>query len=524
MTGNQRIVLNVIATYGRSLVGVACGIFSTRWVLMALGQVDFGLYGLIGSLSLFMTFVNIQFSLAISRYYAYSVGQAGISESEDKGLEECRAWFSVALFIHLVIPLLLIAICFPLGEYAIRHGIVSVPSDRISACLWVWRFTVCSCFVGMVTVPFQAMYTAKQYIAELTIYGFAQVIIRTVGFYYMASNPRDWLVEYGFFMCMVAVVPQLIIAVRACQVFKECRLRVQEMFSVPRMKKIASYAGWLTFGGVGYLASRQCMSVLMNNAFGSRVTGSFTVGQNVAGEAAALSGAMQSAFTPAIASACGANQLDRMREMAYMVCKVGTLFTLLFAVPFSLEMDEILNLWLKEPPPFAAEICIATLAFIVVEKLSTGHGIAINAVGRIAAYQVLHGLMLCSVLLLAFISVILDLGVAITAYTMPISCLLVVVCDVGLARKIVGMKWKRWFNEIFLPLCVLTIAVSAIGWIPHCFMPQSILRLVLTTVFCFLSILPLAWIFVLSKDECLYLKNQLLKVRRKLCLWKSKAL
>lgn len=32
-----------------------CGIFSARWVLMALGQEDFGLFGLIGSLVIFIT-------------------------------------------------------------------------------------------------------------------------------------------------------------------------------------------------------------------------------------------------------------------------------------------------------------------------------------------------------------------------------------------------------------------------------------------------------------------------------------
>ena len=520
MTESQRIVLNVVATYGRSLVGVACGIFSTRWVLMALGQVDFGLYGLVGSLALFMTFINIQFSLAISRYYAYSVGQARISETKEAGLEECRAWFSVAVFIHLIIPIMLTLIFSPLGEYAIKHGIVAVPADRINDCLWVWRFTVCSCFVGMVAVPFQAMYTAKQCIAELTVYSFVQVIVRTIGFYYMACHPGDWLIKYGFFMCVVAVVPQLIICVRACQVFRECRLRIKEMVSISRMRKLGVYAGWTTFGGVGYLVSRQCMSVLMNNAYGSRVTGSFTVGQNVAGEAAALSGALQSAFTPAIASACGARKLEQMREMAYMVCKIGTLFTLIFALPMALEMEEILKLWLKEPPPFASEICIATLAFIIVEKLSTGHGIAINAVGRIAAYQVCHGVMLCSVLLLALVPVYFGFGVAVTAYTMPISCMFVVFCDVVLARSIVGLQFKRWFNEIFLPLCTLTMIAVGVGWLPHCFMHQSFVRVAVTTICCFLIIVILAWTLVLSENECQYFRDQLVKVKERFIPWK----
>ena len=40
MTENRRIVLNVAATYGRSVYALVCGLFSGRWALMALGQTD----------------------------------------------------------------------------------------------------------------------------------------------------------------------------------------------------------------------------------------------------------------------------------------------------------------------------------------------------------------------------------------------------------------------------------------------------------------------------------------------------
>ena len=76
MSPNRRIILNIAVTYGRSLVGLLCGIFSTRWVLMALGHESFGLFGVVGSLVLFVSFLNIQFSSALSRFYAFSIGKA----------------------------------------------------------------------------------------------------------------------------------------------------------------------------------------------------------------------------------------------------------------------------------------------------------------------------------------------------------------------------------------------------------------------------------------------------------------
>ena len=45
MSPNRRIFLNIVATCGRSLYGLVCGLFISRWVLAALGKTDFSLCG-----------------------------------------------------------------------------------------------------------------------------------------------------------------------------------------------------------------------------------------------------------------------------------------------------------------------------------------------------------------------------------------------------------------------------------------------------------------------------------------------
>ena len=51
MSPNRRIFLNIIATYGRSLYALVCGLFISRWVLSAVGKTDFGLYGVVGGMT-----------------------------------------------------------------------------------------------------------------------------------------------------------------------------------------------------------------------------------------------------------------------------------------------------------------------------------------------------------------------------------------------------------------------------------------------------------------------------------------
>ena len=81
MTQNRRIVLNTIATYSRSMIGVLCGIFSARWVLEALGQIDYGLYAVVAGMAIFIGFLNIQFSSGRPRAAA-SFSEARLTETD----------------------------------------------------------------------------------------------------------------------------------------------------------------------------------------------------------------------------------------------------------------------------------------------------------------------------------------------------------------------------------------------------------------------------------------------------------
>lgn len=501
MTQNKRILLNTVATYGRSMFGVLCGIFSTRWVLEALGQVDFGLYAVVGGLTIFLSFLNTQLAGAISRYYAYSIGQTKVAADVERGILECRAWFTTAVLIHTVVPFVLVLVGWPVGIFAMTHGWIEIPAARLDACLLVWRYVCIFSFLGMVTVPFQAMYTAKQYIAELTIYSFVQTFARTGFIYYMVVNPQDWLVSYALAMGIIGVLPQVIICLRAYQVFPECRIIPHVFRDYKRVKHVASYAIWTAIGGVGYLASHQCMGILHNNFFGARVVSAFGISQTVSGEAASLTGALQGAFQPAITTAYGSGDMDGMRTMAFRVCKIGTLLTLMFAIPMALEIDEVLRLWLKTPPPYAAQMCLCTLAFIVIEKFSCGHITAVNASGRIARFQVLRGLLRTFVVPFAVIFAYLGWGPVVATMALPLSVILVDIGDVYMARSRVGMSVRYWVNETVIPIVVVIILAFIAGGAPRFILSASVGRMITTTLTVLATIVFCAYFFILSKSE-----------------------
>ena len=140
MTLGQRILVNTIATYGRTLLAVFLGLFSSRWTLAALGEIDYGLMGVVGSVLVFITLLNALTTAANARFFAFSIGQADLVMT--------RKWFNSALSISLLLPTILLLAGMFVGEYVIQHYL-SIPPERLSTSLWVFRLSLLTAYVTM---------------------------------------------------------------------------------------------------------------------------------------------------------------------------------------------------------------------------------------------------------------------------------------------------------------------------------------------------------------------------------------
>ena len=506
MSPNRRILLNIVATYGRSLFGLACGLFSARWVLEALGKEDFGLYGVVGALTIFISFLNMMLSGALGRYYAFSIGEAKKAADNGRaadGLENCRRWFNTALSIHTIVPVVLMLIGYPIGEWAVRN-FLTIPPDRLETCVWVFRLACISSFVGMINVPFTAMYTAKQYIAELTIYSFAQTAANTAFFYFMATHPGAWLMKYAIWMCVVAIAPQIIITLRAFIIFRECRINLAYWWDLARFKQLGSYALWQMFGGLGYIFRTQAIAILVNKYFGPSVNAAMGIATQASSQTQTLAAAMQGAFQPAIATACGEGDYETMRKMAFRACKFGMLLTLVFLLPLSLELREVTRLWLKNPPEYSAGLCWCMMAMLFIDKTTLGHLLAVSANGKIREYQIFLGGSLILTFPIAWGLVAAGCGVYAVGGAMIFTMCLCAWGRLFFARSLVGISIRAWFERVMLPVVLSAVPAAVVAYVVVAMLSPSLGRVVMTTLVAEAAFLPGAWYLALSREERTY--------------------
>jgi hypothetical protein len=181
--------------------------------------------------------------------------------------------------------------------------------------------------------------------------------------------------------------------------------------------------------------------------------------------------------------------------------KFGTLLVLLFSVPLMLEMDYVLRLWLRIPPDHAADFCRWILLAFMIERMSTGAGLAVNAHGKIAAYQSTVGLAVVAAFPMAWL--LLALGSAPTSIGIAfvLSTTAVTVGRQFWMRKLFGQPVGEWVRQVAVPTVLTGTAAAAAGCLPMFAMQPSFLRLSLVTGLSVATILCLVWSTILGAGE-----------------------
>jgi len=491
-SSSKRILLNTSATYLRACASVALALFSSRWILQELGASDYGLYTVVGAIVVFLTFFNSVMATSAARHFAFAIGKGN--------LDETIRWFNASLCVHLVLPASLIAAGWPIAEYLIRN-ILTIPQERLSVCLIIFRLSLASAFFNMTAIPFVAMFKAKQCMVELALWIFMQSVFVFLLAFGLRFVTTDRLIFFAVCMMSIHTLMHIIKITRALHRFPECRIRTKFFFDPVKSKELLGFAVWSMIGQAGGNLRGRGSSLLLNVYFGPLVNAAFGIAEQVSVQMNSLSAAFMGAISPEMTRREGSGHRDSMILMALRACKFGTLLLFVFSIPFLLETDYVLHLWLVEPPRHSAMLTQLIILTAFANKISAGYTYAIMAQGRIAMYQATLGSLLLLTVPLAWL--FLAFGQPPEAVGIAF-IIMQSLCSFGRVlwgKRLLGIPIMRWVAEIVTP-CVLTAASMLLGGrLVSSFLPASFARLMLVSSVTSLILVIVCWKLVLTADE-----------------------
>ena len=471
----RRIAKNTLMLYVRMLVLMLVGLYTSRVVLNALGENDFGIYDVVGGVVAMFTIISGSLNSAISRFITFELGKS------ERG--RIGKVYSTAVIIQFAIAALVVILAEPIGLWFIRNEMTIDPA-RIPAAVWVLHFSLASFVINMMSVPQMASITAHEKMSAYAWIGLLDGFLRLGVAYLISRSASDRLILYAALMMSSVFIVRVAYGIYCRRNLQECRFRMITDMSLVR--EMFSFAGWNFIGVSAGVLRDQGGKILINLFAGTAVNAARGVALQLNGAVQGFVTNFMTAVNPQITKSYASG--DR-KYMYYLISKSSRMsYYLLFvlALPVLMNTGYILDLWLKDVPSHSGLFVQLFLIFALSESLSNPLITAQLATGNIRNYQIIVGGL--QLLNLPVSYMFLKYG-APAQTTVAVSIVISQICLVArllLLKKMVGLSPKEFFAQVYIKVCAVAAASLVFPLLLASLMPEGFAGFCVSVLLCVL--------------------------------------
>lgn len=376
----RRIAKNTLMLYVRMLFMMFLGLFTSRIVLSALGENDFGVYNVVGGVVAMFTIISGALNSAVSRFITFEMGRGA-----DAQLNKV---YSTAVTIQIILAAIVIVIAEPVGLWFIVNKMTIDPA-RIPAAKLVLQFSLLAFVVNLMSVPQMASITAHEKMSAYAYIGILDGVLRFAVALVIMYSSSDRLVLYSALMAFVVMVIRMAYGLYCRRHFEECRYR--PVFDRTLIGEMFSFAGWNFIGVASGVLRDQGGNILVNLFSGPAVNAARGVAVQLNGAVQGFVTNFMTAVNPQITKSYAASEHEYMFTLVRKSSRLSFCLLLLIALPIFFNADYLLGVWLKDVPDHAASFARLFLIFALSESLSNPLITAMLATGNIRNYQIVVG-------------------------------------------------------------------------------------------------------------------------------------
>lgn len=502
MTNSQRVIVNTLAQYIRTIINVCLSLYSTRLILSALGQNDYGIYMLVAGVIAMLSFVTNALVTTTQRYLSVSHGK--------NDTRRVHQVFGNSMLLHLLIGGAIAIVLGACGKW-ITHEVLNIEAGREMAALWVYYAAVAMLLLSFVTAPVRALFIARENIVYISIVDVIDGLLKLLIAIALAHVTSDKLISYAGLMTGIHVLNLLLFVVYAAMKFEEFHMPRLSEWNKSLMKDLSSFAGWTTYSAGCVIVRNQGIAVVLNAFFSTVVNSAYGIAQQVLGAVQFVSQSILNALNPQIMKSEGADNRERMVRLSQYASKYSFLLLALVAIPIIAEMDTLLQVWLKDVPEHTGMFCRLMLVASLCDQITVGLTSANQAIGKIRVYSLVFYTLKLLVIVAGWICL---------HYGLPIVSIMWCYVGVELMTSLVRLPLMKWIAGIEIwPFCKHVfgrIAVPCAAMVAVCYAMTQYMdvryRLFLTAGASVAIGVVTIWMTALTEDEKNAAKRLLFRV------------
>lgn len=451
--------------YFRQILILLVSLYTVRVVLDVLGVEDYGIYNVVGGIVSFFSFLSGTMASATQRFFSFALGQ--------KDSEKLNRTFSVNLIIYVAIAIVALILLETMGLWFVNEQL-RVPPERYEAAQFIFHFSVLTFIGTIITTPFMAIIIAHE---DMQIYAYVSIVeaIMKLGVVFLLIYlPWDKLELYGILLFAVSVVNAVIYIVICVRKYSECQFQ-QFYWDKRLLREIIGFTGWTLFGQITTVVRNQAVTILLNQVFNPIVVAARAVATNITNQINVFSNNFNTGLYPPIIKSYAAEDKPQMFSLIFRGSKITFFLMWVFALPLFLEMDAILEIWLKNPPPEAVLFTRLALIEVLINSISLPITTAARAPGKMKLYELTLGCLQIAIFVVSWI--VLKIGAA--AYSVFVVAIVVnlimFIIRLLIVRHLISLSIMPFFSQVVFPVLLIVLVSTIPSLAIHLFLPHGLI-------------------------------------------------
>ena len=381
---NQKIAYNTLIMYARVVISVGFTLYTSRIILQRLGELDFGIFSLVGSIVAVIAFISAAFTLAAQVQITHALGL--------KDYVTITKLFNNSIILFLIFSSVLLFLIEIIGLYFLKNNYLIIPSNRLSEAIFAFHTIAISLFFSILVVPFTALLFAYENVLMISVFELVSIILKFIVALSIGFFSIDALIYYSTALMLISIF-SLGLNFFYYKVKYSSSIPINFKYDKSITKKLLSFIGWTSFSTFAYIGKYEGSAILINSFFGPVVNASYGISNQVNGQLAFFSNSVYKASAPQIVKFFASNQMIELRELFNRTIKFSFFMFYLIVVPILINTEFVLSLWLGKLPSFTVVFCRLVLVNAIVEIVSSPLVLIIQASGKIKWYEIIYGII-----------------------------------------------------------------------------------------------------------------------------------
>lgn len=475
----KRIAKNTILLYVRMGVIMLIGLLVSRYIIKALGQDDYGLYGAVGGIVIGFSFLNGVISSACNRYFSMELGK--------NNLNALHKVFCLNVTIFIGVGILILLLAETIGLWYLNCK-MDFPPERANAVNWVYQFSILSFMVSMMTIPYQAIVIAREHMGVFAVSSLVEATLKLLLVLILIKINYDKLVCYAFLMFCLTLSMSLFYFLYSTHKYQECHYKFY--WNKPLFKEIIGYTGWNIIGAIAGIGRFQgTNTIILNKFFGLPVNAAWQVAyQNFYTNVNNFVTNFSKAFNPQIIKSYAVNERESMLKLVFQSSKFSYMLLFFIILPVYIETRFLVNIWLWkiDIPEFAIPFSRLILLVALIDTLSYPIMTAVQATGKIKWYQIVVGGVLLTILPVSYLLLrYLDFGPKTVFGVLITTSVISQILRLFFMKKLHGMSIRMYLKYVILPIIKVSLFSIAVAVIAKYLMGNGIWQSLTEIVICF---------------------------------------